>query len=192
MTGTAEEPKIDRQDLIVELKNYSTDYDEERKYIGQFLDLLDNSRCFYRDCFPGHITGSALLLNVAGDQILMNHHKSLNMWLAFGGHADGEEDILSVAIRETIEESGITAFKPVTTDFIEIDIHPIPENPKRSEPEHMHYDIAYVMQMTADQQPVVSDESAKLQWMAFDEALEAVKSNPEMIRFINKARDLMS
>jgi 8-oxo-dGTP pyrophosphatase MutT (NUDIX family) len=192
MTGTSAEVKIDRHHLIKELMGYKTPYAEERRFIGQFLALLNNPRCFYRDCFPGHITGSALLANVAGDKILMNRHKSLNMWLAFGGHADGDEDILSVAIRETMEESGITAFKPLTPHFIEIDIHPIPENPNKGEPDHWHYDVAYIMQMTEEQKPVVSDESSRLEWMTFDRALEAVRDNPEMIRFITKAQKLLN
>ena len=192
MNGTSAETKIDRHHLIKELMAYKTPYPEERVHIGRFLELLANPQCFYRDCFPGHITGSALLLNLPGDKILMNHHKSLNMWLAFGGHADGDEDILSVAIRETMEESGITAFKPLSSNFIEIDIHPIPANPNKGEPDHYHYDVAYVMQMTEDQQPVVSGESLRLEWMTFDAALRAVADNPEMTRFIKKTQNLLS
>ena len=106
---------------------------ELRRNNSKFLELLNEPRCFYRDCFPAHITGSALLLSADGDKVLMNHHKSLNMWMQFGGHADGDEDILAVAIRETMEESGIIAFKPITPNIVDLDIHEIPANVKKNE-----------------------------------------------------------
>lgn len=179
---------INRQNLIDELNAYSPSPEEE-KFIPQFLDLLKSPRCFYRDHFDrGHITASALLLNETGDKILMNHHKSLNRWLAFGGHCDGEEDVLAVAIRETMEESGLTSFKPISPNIVDIDIHTIPANPKRNEPEHDHYDISYVMQMTGDQKPIISDESINLQWMTFDEAIAAADNKNNMTRLINKIK----
>ncbi len=177
-----------RQNLIEELNHYNTT-DDEKSFIPQFLDLLKSNRCFYRDHFdPGHITASTILLNKDGDQILMNHHKSLNKWLNFGGHCDGEENVLAVAIRETMEESGITAFKPVSSHIIDIDIHDIPANDKKGEPTHAHFDIRYVMQMTGDQNPVLSDESNSLQWMTIEDALNV--SDSSLSRFIKKTYEI--
>jgi 8-oxo-dGTP pyrophosphatase MutT (NUDIX family) len=178
--------------LSQKIQNYKSKNDEESAFIEPFLTLLKSQkRCFYRDCFPDHITGSALLLNKAGDQILMNHHASLDKWLNFGGHADGDEDILSVAIRETMEESGITAFKPISSDIIDIDIHTIPANPKKNEPEHQHFDIRYVMQMTDEQIPVLSSESKDLQWMTVDQAKKIIGTNDSLHRLIGKLKNLL-
>lgn len=174
-----------RNNLITYLHNYSTTSEEEQ-FIPQFLELLKLDRCFYRDHFnPGHITGSAILFNVTGDQILMNFHKGLNKWLNFGGHCDGDEDVLAVAIRETMEESGITSLKPITADIIDIDIHDIPTNDKKGEPAHAHFDVRYVMQMTGEQDFQISDESLELKWMNFDDALKL--ADESLQRFINKA-----
>lgn len=182
-----------RDIFITGLKNYQPATGEDDTCVDRFLELLQSERCFYRDYFePGHITGSALLLNQAGDQILMNHHKSLNMWLNFGGHCDGEEDVLAVAIRETMEESGITAIKPVTSDIIDIDIHEIPANDKKGEPAHCHYDIRYIMQMTGEQDAVISNESLALKWMTFDDAIKSSPNDKTLERFINKAREYIS
>ena len=174
----------ERHDLITQLQNHNAS-EFEKPFIPRFLELLKSDRCFYRDHFePGHITASAILLNKSGDQILMNHHKSLNMWLNFGGHCDGEEDVLAVAIRETMEESGITAFKPLTSDIVDIDIHTVPTNDKKSEPEHAHFDIRYIMQMTEDQQPILSDESNALKWMSINEAI--IAGDKSLQRLIEK------
>lgn len=177
----------DRAALIKSLMSYHAKGHTEAGFIGPFLSLLATERCFYRDHFPGHITGSALLLNPAGNMVLMNHHKTLGKWLSFGGHADGEEDILSVAIRETMEESGITAFKPLSANFVDIDIHKIPANPAKGEPDHLHYDIRYIMQMTQEQRAVISDESISLAWLTFAEAMERTSDDEGMQRLISKA-----
>ena len=182
-----------RNNLITELQSYTPIEGETTTCVDRFIDLLQSEQCFYRDYFePGHITGSTILLNQTGDQILMNHHKSLNMWLNFGGHCDGDEDVLAVAIRETMEESGITAIKPVTSDIIDIDIHDIPANDKKGESAHCHYDIRYIMQMTGEQDAVISDESLALKWMTFDEAIAASPNDKTLERFINKTREHIS
>lgn len=190
MIGTQDAPqKITRDDLIIDLQSFKST-SSENTLIPHFLELLKSDRCFYRDHFePGHITGSALLLNLTGDQVLMNYHKGLNKWLHFGGHADGEEDIFAVAIRETMEESGLTAFKPVSPSIIDIDIHSIPANPNKNEPAHEHFDIRYIMRMTTeDKTPVISPESVKLQWMTFDEASDCVDDNDSLQRLLSKAQ----
>ncbi len=177
----------DRNNLINDLQNYSPSPEEE-KFIPQFMKLLKSDHCFYRDHFnPGHITASAILLDQSGFKILMNFHKGLNKWLNFGGHCDGDEDVLSVAIRETMEESGITSLKPITADIIDIDIHDIPANDKRGEPAHKHFDIRYVMQMVGEQNFIISDESLELKWMDLDEALD--HSDESLKRFIKKIHE---
>lgn len=194
MTGQHEETQniVNRTDLITDLENYVASCDEETSFVSRFLSLLsDEPRCFYRDCFPAHITGSALLLDHTGTQILMNHHKSLNKWLNFGGHADGEEDILAVAIRETMEESGLTNLKPYSANIIDIDIHTIPANNKKGEPEHEHFDIRYLMQMTSeDNTPILSNESIDLRWVPIHDAFDLIDKNDGLHRFIRKVISL--
>ena len=192
MTGTNEEQrKINRIDLIQELKNYQTFDTTEASYVSRFLNLLKLDNCFHRDCFPAHITGSSIILNKEKNLILMNYHKSLNRWLTFGGHADGEQDILNVATRETMEESGLTAFKPMFASFIDIDIHTIPANSNKNEPEHDHYDLRYIMQMTDKQTPIVSEESLKLEWMTYAEAVSCAGDDTGFHRLLEKVKTLV-
>lgn len=187
--NNAQKRRNDRYDLIDQIKSYRASDDHEQSCINRFLDLLQDPRCFYRDCFPGHITGSALLMNKAGDQILLNHHKFLDKWVCFGGHADGDEDIANVAIRETEEESGLNDFIMVGNGFAELDIHPVPHNPAKNEPAHEHFDVRYIMRMCSDQAPVLSDESVALRWVTFDEAKQLLPKNDRLHHLINKAAD---
>lgn len=161
-------------------------YAKERFHI---LMSHNGEDCLHRSCFnDGHITGSALLIDPTGRKVLMNHHKSLDKWLCFGGHADGEADILAVAIRETMEESGITSLKPVFPDILDLDIHKIPENKAKDEPEHFHYDVRFLLQLedTADLEPVVSAESNELKWCGLHEAVALVGDNMDMKRLLSK------
>ncbi|MGC3988955.1 MAG: NUDIX hydrolase [Chthoniobacteraceae bacterium] len=151
--------------------------------------LLEEPRCFYRDCFPGHFTGSALVVNHDGSRALLNHHRFLDKWLQFGGHCDGVEDVLQVAQREAEEESGISGLIVASAKPFDLDIHPIPENPKKGEPPHEHYDIRFVLIAPRDAQFQISEESKALRWFTVEEAL-GLGLDESMQRLIRKWQTL--
>lgn len=152
-----------------------------------FIELLQKeSSVFLRTHFDvGHITGSALIVNSNDKQVLLNHHKSLDKWLCFGGHADGDSDILAVAKREVFEESGIEDFDLAKAGIFDLDIHLIPENKTKNEPAHFHYDIRYLF-ATNNTETVISDESLDVMWCTFEQAHERVESSG-MKRLLEKA-----
>lgn len=163
----------------------------ERDHWRDIRTLIDNHPdCFYRTHFdPGHITGSALLLSADGTRVLMNHHKFLNIWICFGGHADGETNILQVALREAIEESGIDDIEPVRTTIFDVDVHAIPPNPKKNEPAHKHFDIRYLLRVrnAVNENFAKSDESVNLRWCSYDEARKlADPADLSMHRLLDK------
>lgn len=182
---------MNRQSLIAQLKQHQGADSKETKDLSLMIELLETrQRCFFRDSMPHHFTGSALILSPARDRVLLNHHKSLNKWLCFGGHADGEEDLLNVAIREAEEESGTYDYTMIGDRFLDIDIHPIPANPNKGESEHFHCDIRYAFALNTDQSACMSEESFELRWCDFDEAISLVQDrSPTMKRLIIKAKE---
>jgi len=178
------------------LRSYQPSNDVEEAHKNSILSLLQSApRCYYRDHFdPGHITGSALLISADGQRVLMNHHKSLRKWLSFGGHADGDENILRVASREIVEESGIQNIEPVMGDIFDVDVHPIPANPKRGEPAHSHFDIRYLfcVKNKGDENFVLSDESVSLRWCGYDEAMGLIQQDGSMARLLSKWREKLA
>lgn len=168
--------------------------EDEAKDVAATRDLIRmREDCYWRTCFdPGHITGSGLLLSFDGKRVLLNHHKFLNMWLGFGGHADGETDILSVSRREIIEESGIANIEPVFPGIADVSIHPVPENPKKGEPAHKHFDIRYLFRVKdrADEGFAMSDESFSLRWCNYDEAMGLITPGDKIVRLLRKWNDL--
>lgn len=174
--------------ILLTLSHYKTPHKKEDSDRLKIIDLIKNhgDRCLYRDFFnPGHITASALVMNKSCNMVLMNHHKSLKKWLCFGGHVDGSVDILSAALREAKEESGIENLVPLNQHIADIDIHEIPPNPVKNEPVHFHHDISYFLRVDGDEDFALSHESVELRWCNYDEACHLADGN-NMHRILNK------
>lgn len=174
-----------RADLRQQLADFdlSTRPDEE-PHRRRMIALLDSTPdCFLRTSFPGHFTGSALVVSADGSRALLHHHRKLDRWLQFGGHCDGDEDIVRVAQREALEESGIPGLILASPRPFDLDIHPIPARP--TEPEHEHFDIRYVLIAPENAAFVPSDESHELRWFTPEE-MRPLDLDPGLRRLIAK------
>jgi 8-oxo-dGTP pyrophosphatase MutT (NUDIX family) len=152
-----------RRRLIALLDAYGDAHPAESAVVERFLSFVRaHERCFERDCFPGHVTGSAWLVNRPGTHVLLTHHRKLGRWLQLGGHADGETDPLLAATREAEEESGL-AVEPVAEAVFDIDIHEIPA--RGADPVHLHYDVRFALRCSHTEEFRVSEESHDLAWV---------------------------
>ncbi len=173
-----------RQPLLDQLYEYSVRHPGESEVIDRFVEFVETEPdCFERFLAKGHVTGSAWVLNADGSEVLLTHHRKLDRWLQLGGHADGESDVLSVALTEAREESGLTDFATLGEGIFDIDIHPIPE--RKGEPEHLHYDIRYLLRATGRTDYVVSDESHDLRWVRAED-VGTLTTEPSMMRMVRK------
>ena len=126
-------PQDTRENLCNELLNYARLHSEQADCARRVIHFVANTPdCFSRSHASGHITGSAWLLSPDGSMALLTLHRKLGKWLQLGGHADGDADILRVAMREAQEESGISGIVPVSAHIFDVDIHRIPARPTRS------------------------------------------------------------
>ena len=92
---------MNRQDLIHQLQIYQSFNEQEEADRQVMLELLQTSDdIFYRTNLLAHFTASAWVLNKAHTYVLMAFHNIYQTYAWLGGHADGEEDLLSVALRE--------------------------------------------------------------------------------------------
>lgn len=174
-----------RNKLIALLEEYRRRHPgDSTATITRFERLVAHQpRCFDRDCFDdGHVTGSAVVLNLDGTAMLMTHHAKLGRWLQLGGHADGETDPLAVACREAVEESGL-GVRPCCTWPIDLDIHAIPA--RAGDPRHFHYDVRFLVQVEASEVFKATAESLALAWVPLSD-VEAVTREESILRLVRK------
>lgn len=139
--------------------------------------------CLARTCAPGHLTGSAWIVDAARRQVLLTHHRKLNKWLQPGGHADGDPDLRAVALREAREETGLTRLAPAGDAVFDVDRHWIP--PHGGVEGHWHLDLRFLVEADPEEELTVSDESHDLLWVALG---RVAVLNPEesMLRMVRK------
>jgi len=101
-----------------------------------------NEDCLLRSNLAGHLTGSAFVVDRDRERLLLIHHKALDRWLQPGGHADGDPDLVAVARREVLEETGVGELNLLVPGPWDLDIHLIPE--RRGVPPHLHYDVRFL------------------------------------------------
>jgi 8-oxo-dGTP pyrophosphatase MutT (NUDIX family) len=147
---------------------------------------------FARTQLPAHFTGSAVVVDPAGERVLLVHHAKLNRWLQPGGHAEpGDESMLHTALREAREETGLeVSLHPRAPRPLDVDVHVIPA--RKTEPEHRHLDVR-VLVVAANPDALAHDpnESHGAQWLSWPDAL-ARADEPALRRLLQKAKQAAS
>lgn len=147
------------------------------------LELIDDhGDAAIRTCRPGHLTGSALVVNHERDHFVLLFHRKLQRWLQPGGHADGDTNLARVALREATEETGIAGLK-VWPDAIDVDIHLV-SPPK--EDAHFHHDVRFLVLAPKGADLVGNHESTDIAWVSLNE-LGDYKPDDGMRRLVTNA-----
>lgn len=171
-----------RQKILSELDQYAKTphiTPDERTAVAEFIDFINkNPNCFDRSN-TGHITGSAWVVSDDNQKALLTHHRKFKKWLQVGGHADGDNDIARVALREAQEETGINDLVFVTPTIFDISIHPIPSACA------FHYDIRYLLKAPPNVEYIVSEESIDLAWVANTDIIQNAYL-PSLVRMNTK------
>ena len=177
-----------RQQLLDLLKRHSARFMDEAAFVSRAISFIEaHENCFYRELWPVHVTGSTWVVNARRDKVLLLHHRKLDQWFQPGGHADGDHDILRVALKETIEETGLNEqqIRLVSEDVFDVDIHRIVAN--QHDPQHEHIDIRFLVEID-DALPVPgNDESHDIIWVALHGA-SRYNNNRSTYRMIEKTR----
>ena len=165
-----------RQDLIDQIERYKPfNEQEEADKILILQWIRNNDDAFLRENVIAHMTASAWVVNKDRSKVLMVYHNIYNSWSWLGGHADGETDLLKVAVREVKEEAGITNVHPVSEEVFSLESLTVDGHVKRGKyvSSHLHLNVTYLLE--ADSEEAVSikaDENSGVAWFSPEEALE--------------------
>ncbi|SHI69593.1 ADP-ribose pyrophosphatase YjhB, NUDIX family [Clostridium cavendishii DSM 21758] len=176
---------------IESYKPYNKEEEKEKalsiKYIKNFNDIFERKNELI------HITSSAWIINKSKDKVLMVHHNIYNSWSWVGGHADGDNDLLKVALKETREETGIENIRILSNDIFSIDILNVKAHYRRGEyvAPHLHLSIAYLFEADENEKTrIKEDENSGVKWIEIGKVMEYTKNEPHMqklySKFINK------
>lgn len=165
-----------REKLIENIKNYKPFHEQEEMDKFLILDwIMKNENAFSRENTVAHMTASAWVVNKDRNKVLMVYHNIYNSWSWLGGHADGETDLLAVALREVKEEAGITNVHPVSEEIFSMESLTVDGHVKKGRyvSSHLHLNITYLLE--ADSEECVSikaDENSGVAWFTPEEALQ--------------------
>ena len=111
-----------KKSLYEQIKSYIPWNEQEEVDREEILRALLQEDIFLRSSRLAHVTASAWTVNRERNRVLMAYHNIYHSWSWLGGHADGEEDLLSVAMREVKEESGIWNVIPVSEEIFSLEV----------------------------------------------------------------------
>jgi 8-oxo-dGTP pyrophosphatase MutT (NUDIX family) len=175
---------MDRFTFRNQLQLYRTPYEDESAFIADFAELTEDPLAYKRERLEGHFTASAWIVNDQRTHTLLTLHRKLGRWLQLGGHADGNENLIEVALKEAEEESGLTSLRLVDSSIFDLDKHIIPQRPHVQE--HFHYDVRYIFEAEINEPLIMSDESISLAWITFDSVVDMIGYNPSILRMLEK------
>ena len=173
--------------LRQEIENYIPFDEQEKKDKEQFLRFIDTfDDVLTRDNIFGHFSASAFLVNKKRNKMIVVYHIINDGWIYPGGHADGDDNLLSVAVREVEEETGLKA-KILDENIYAIQSAPVKGHIKSGKyvSSHIHFDVLYLMEAD-DRIPLKykENESKGVKWISLEEADD--KTMCDFIRPIHK------
>lgn len=173
---------------IEELKKYVPYNAQEEADKAFFIECEEKDQILTRDNKFCHLVSSAFITNPSRDKVLCIYHNIYKSWGWVGGHADGDDDMLYVAMKETREETSLQNFKVLSKEPIAIDSLPVYSHVRKGKFVNAHVHLSYAYLFEADETEtfhILEDENSNIGWLTFDELLEKC-DEPHMIPVYKK------
>lgn len=166
--ASSRDPAVSRREL--DAATIGAAQEGDRRRVRELLEL-GGAELADRITVPGHLTGSALVVDADRRRVLLMLHAKLGRWLQPGGHADGNHRLSGVALREATEESGIDGLR-VLAPAVDLDIHAVDHGDPLGV--HLHLDLRFVVIAPPGAVESGNHESLALRWVSWEELPDAV------------------
>ena len=163
--------------LIEEIEKYEPFNEMEERDKELILRALRREEnVFSRENPICHMTASAWISAPDRTKVLMAYHNIYDSWSWLGGHADGDTDLLRVALKEAEEESGLSKVKPLMQDIFSLEVLTVDGHMKKGKyvSSHLHLNVTYLLE--ADDREMVhakEDENTGVRWFSPEDAVAA-------------------
>jgi 8-oxo-dGTP pyrophosphatase MutT (NUDIX family) len=163
--------------LIEEIEKYEPFNEMEERDKELILRALRREEnVFSRENSLCHMTASAWISSPDRTKVLMAYHNIYDSWSWLGGHADGDTDLLRVALKEAEEESGLSKVKPLMQDIFSLEVLTVDGHMKKGKyvSSHLHLNVTYLLE--ADDREMVrakEDENRGVRWFSPEDAVAA-------------------
>ncbi len=177
------------QQIKTTLLAYPASCPQEKADKAFMLDFLENNpNALLRENHMGHFTASAWVVNPSQNKVLMLYHRIYQAWTWPGGHADGDEDLLHTAIRETQEETGLTCVRTLSPLPLSLETLAVQAHEKRGKyiSPHLHFNLSFLLE-AEENWPLTpkEDENQAVAWRSIDQIL-ADHTEPHMLVIYRK------
>jgi 8-oxo-dGTP pyrophosphatase MutT (NUDIX family) len=180
---------MNKNELLNILNEYAPYFLEEKEYRKEIINFLKNNDIvFGKGNKDGHITSSSWIVSKDRKKVLLTHHNKLDKWLQLGGHTESHERVQEGALREAVEESGLSSIAYISEKIFDIDVHTIPA--RGSEKEHIHYDIRFLFEADTEEKLHVSNESKDVKWVDLDK-VNTYSQSKSLLRMVEKTYELI-
>lgn len=161
-------------DLMTALRDFRPWNEQEARDTAEILRRLEHGEeLYHRENSAAHLTASAWVVSPDRRQVLMAYHDLYDSWSWLGGHADGDRDLLAVAMREVREESGVLAY-PVSRQIYSLEILPVFGHQKRGQyvSSHLHLNVTFLLEADPSA-PIRScpGENSQVSWFSPENAI---------------------
>ncbi len=169
---------------------YNEQEEQDKEMMLRFME--QNGDYLERTNRAAHFSASLWVMNPERTKVLMVYHNIYHSWSWIGGHADGEEDLVAVALRELFEETGVKDAWLVSDKIFSLESLTVDGHEKRGVyvPSHLHLNVTYLAEAYEEEELVVKpDENSGVQWFEIEEALAVCEEKWMVERIYRKLVD---
>ena len=170
---------------IAAYKPISEQEEQDQKTILKYIDDVPHN-ILLRDNVYAHVSSSSWIVNPSRTKVLLIYHNIYKSWTWTGGHADGDDNLLQIALREAEEETGVKC-RPLSEEIVCLDVLPVWGHRKNGKwvSSHMHLSVCYMLEADEDAElRIKEDENSGVKWMPNDQVIDACCDNEPEMRYV--------